>query len=244
MWVKLLIGRNADAIVDLPFSAAESSIANGTAARATDAEIVAAGLEINPVAEPANVDVLPGGYRAEPTEVGGFDLFDAAGLRINEQPIPNMAALLSTAHEHRHAVVPQIGVGLQVELDDLERLKAEFDSYRLQEENMAFVVYDPAGVAIQGGPFPDRDAAELARRQHHAAALGFADLEEYEVMLGEPRNPIVDGMGGARIEVPSDWRDLHHSTRRALARDIAGKDIESTAEADSVIVDYLATKQS
>ena len=37
------------------------------------------------------------------------------------------------------------------------------------------------------------------------------------------------------VQIPEDWRDLHHATKRRLAREIRGEDPQSTDDAEAVI---------
>ncbi len=210
MWVKQLIGRLAGSVVDLPYSAAENAIANGTAVAATDQEVVAAGFDVAPVAPPVALDVMPIGYRVEPTEVGGFDLFDAGGVRLNEEPLPNMAAVLSEAHDRVAATVrPANDAAGRPGAPGHHRRRLLLADYRFEPvEGGGFILFDPAGVRLGDDVLPDEEAAELALRQHYAAARGMT-LEEMEAQEAEPP--------GAQDPGAAGWRDLHHSQRRALA---------------------------
>src|SRR4051812_6481870 len=89
MFVMQLIGRQTDIAVDMPFAEAQACIGNGTARRATDAEITAA-ME-NSTAPHVNVtpEQLLAGYRTEPALSGGFDVYDAGGVMISEAPLHN-----------------------------------------------------------------------------------------------------------------------------------------------------------
>lgn len=233
MWVKQLIGRLAGSVVDLPYSAAENAIANGTAVAATDQEVVAAGFDVAPVAPPVALDVMPIGYRVEPTEVGGFDLFDAGGVRLNEEPLPNMAAVLSEAHDRVAATVLPATTLPVVQVPPVTTDAAfSLADYRFEPvEGGGFILFDPAGVRLGDDVLPDEEAAELALRQHYAAARGMT-LEEMEAQEAEAAR-------AHKILVPAGWRDLHHSQRRALARQITGAEPVNTAAADEAIEEYV-----
>lgn len=101
MFVRQLIGREAGAIVELPYHAATACLAGGTAAEVTDEEIAAAGLTLPPAAPVNEPEQLPRGYRAEPDIEGyGYNVIDPGGVTLNQRPLPNLAAARSLAHEH------------------------------------------------------------------------------------------------------------------------------------------------
>lgn len=233
MWVKQLIGRLAGSVVDLPYSAAENAIANGTAVAAMDEEVIAAGFQVENGPAPVNLDVMPIGYRVEPTEVGGFDLYDAGGVRLNEEPIPNMAAVLSGAHDHRAAtVLPAVTAPLVEVPPVVPDTAVSLASYRYEPlEGGGYILFDPAGLRLEGQALPDEDAVRLAIRQHFAASRGLT-LEELEAEEAEAARKNA-------VQVPDGWRDLHHTQRRALARQITGQDPANTAAADEAIEEYV-----
>jgi hypothetical protein len=89
MFVRQLIGRQANQIVDMPYADAMANLNAGTAARVTDDEVREAGHQ----AEAANLEVPPeqllSGYRIEPAIEGGFDLYDPGGVKVSEKPFHN-----------------------------------------------------------------------------------------------------------------------------------------------------------
>ncbi|WP_284317317.1 hypothetical protein [Methylobacterium gnaphalii] len=233
--MKQLVGRLAGQVIDVPFSAAEAAQINGTAVRATDDEVLAAGHALNPEIVPADRMTLPAGYSLEPTEVGGFDLFDAARLRLNQEPHPNIADAISAAHDHLAAsvLVPVGDVGfVQLPTSTTQIPTITLDDYRFDElDEGGFLVYDPAGVPIQEEAFENEDVAYDAAREHFAASRGktLEELDADEAAAG----------AGDLAAVPEDWRSLHHTQRRALAQKIKGKPVANTAEADEVIEEYV-----
>lgn len=232
MWVKQLIGRLAGSVVDLPFSAAENAIANGTALAATDREVIDAGFAVAAGPAPVALDVMPIGYRVEPTEVGGFDLFDAAGIRLNGEPLPNMAAVLSFAHDHVAATVLPAGTLPLADLSTDTDTAFSLADYRFEPvEGGGFILFDPAGARFGDETLVDEEAVNLAIRQHYAAARGLT-LGELEAEEAEAARRNV-------VQVPADWRVLHHTRRRALAQQITGIAPADTAAADVIIKDYL-----
>lgn len=104
MFVRQLIGRQAGQIIEMPFSAAEACLSNGTVQRVTEAEIIAAGHtppQQPPAPEPA---VVPDGYEALTRIDGqGYDVFkrpvtrnergDVTDEALNPAPLHNLAAL-------------------------------------------------------------------------------------------------------------------------------------------------------
>jgi hypothetical protein len=235
MWIKQLIGRLAGQVVDLPFSAAENVLANGTGVLATDTEVIAAGFDPVPVVAPVRTDVLPIGYRAEPTEVGGFDLYDAAGALVNVEPLANMIVAIEAAHDHREAVflpVQTIPVGqLPPELPIPPRITTADYSFDPIDSG-GFDVFDPAGLKINDGPVADEAAVRAMVLLHLAQATGRTAEQVEADELEEP--PVVE------TTVPDDWRTLHWSQRKALALRInGGAPVANAAEADHVIEEYL-----
>lgn len=92
MYVKQGIGRDAGQVVDMPFEQAQALLANGTATKPTEEEVLAAqeaqvarGPDIHP-------DQLLVGWRTEPAESGGFDLYDPGGVKVNGEPFHNQIA--------------------------------------------------------------------------------------------------------------------------------------------------------
>lgn len=236
MWIKQLIGRLAGQVVELPFSAAENVIANGTGVVATDAEILAAGFVPGTAPVPARTDTLPLGYRAEPTEVGGYDLYDAAGALLNVEPLANMVVAVEAAHDHREAVylpvqtislgqvAPQLPIPPRITMADYT-----FDPIA----SGGFDVFDPAGLRISDGPVVDEAAVRTMILLHLAQVTG-RTVEQVEAdELEEP--PVT------AITVPENWRELHWSQRKALAVRIGnGAPVANAADADAAIEAYLA----
>ena len=233
MFVKQLIGRMAGTVVEMPFAAATSNIAAGTCVLATEDEVTAAGLQAVPTVTATEPEVLPAGYRTEVAEVGGFDLFDAGGVRLNQEPFANLPALLSFAHDRATAMAP---VALVVPLSQIpggEPPMISFDGYRFEPaEGGGFMLFDPSGAPPGTDPVADEEAAHLGLRQHYAAARGMT-LEELEAGEAATSDQIVT------VTVPENWRSLHHTQRRALAQQISGEPQPSAAAADGVIEEYV-----
>ncbi len=97
MYVRQLIGRQAGAIVEMPYHAATSNIAMGTAEPVTDAELAKAGLSLPIGLHEADREAPPPGYRIVACEAGGFDVIDPGEERLNREPLPNKAAARSLA---------------------------------------------------------------------------------------------------------------------------------------------------
>lgn len=232
MFVKQLIGRMANTVVEMPFAAATSNIAAGTCMLATEDEVAAAGLEMRPTTISAEPEALPAGYRTEVTEVGGFDLFDAGGVRLNQEPFANMPALLSFAHE-RAALMAPVAVLIPLsQIPSAEPALINFADYRFEPaEGGGYFLFDPAGVQLGADTVADEDAARLGLRQHYAAARGLT-LEELEA---EETGPGLQ----STIAVPDDWRSLHHTQKRALAQRISGEPVSTAAAAEHIIEEYL-----
>ncbi|MGR4927283.1 SAP domain-containing protein [Bradyrhizobium sp. CAR08] len=98
MYVRQLAGRQDGMIVEMDAVTANAAIEQGTAARPTDDEIQEAGYQ----AENRDVEVQPRqvllGYRVEPSlEGGGWDLFDAGGVKLNKEPFHNRPEAMDAA---------------------------------------------------------------------------------------------------------------------------------------------------
>ena len=48
--------------------------------------------------------------------------------------------------------------------------------------------------------------------------------------------------GGAEVEIPDDWANLHHATKRKLAREISGTDPADLDAAEAVIAAEVARR--
>lgn len=100
MYVRLLIGKAAGSVVDMPYHAATAGFAAGTCRAVTDLELRESGTDPAGAAD-TPPEALPLGYRAVPDEAGGgFDLFGPDGMRVNLAPIRNLAAARSLAENH------------------------------------------------------------------------------------------------------------------------------------------------
>lgn len=104
MFVRQLIGRTAGTIIEMPYSAAEACLANGTVALVTDEEIRQAGFSPPEPPPRAVVPLVPHGYEAHSRIDGqGYDLFrqpvnrnergDITDEPVNPTPLHNLAAL-------------------------------------------------------------------------------------------------------------------------------------------------------
>jgi hypothetical protein len=100
MFVRQLIGREAGTIINLPAHAAEASLLAGTVSTVTDEELAEAGLNETPAEPLPYPEQMPPGFRAEPSEDGGFDVLDAGGVTLNTEFIPNLPAARSFAHDY------------------------------------------------------------------------------------------------------------------------------------------------
>jgi hypothetical protein len=101
MWVRQKIGRTAGAIVEMNFDAAQSALASGVVVAVSDEELKQAGFPSQGSMAEEPVDKLLADYRIEPSKSGqGFDIFDAGGVRLNEEgkPLHNHAAARDAAH--------------------------------------------------------------------------------------------------------------------------------------------------
>jgi hypothetical protein len=130
MWVKQLIGRQQGKIVEMPFAEAQLAIDNDTAKLATPEEIAEAGHQPEGQVEEVHADKLLEGYRIEPSEGGGFDIFDAGGVQLNEDPLHNHIVARDHAVNHARAmrklppIADKVGDGVEYEKMNPEQLRA------------------------------------------------------------------------------------------------------------------------
>lgn len=89
MFVMQLIGRQADTVIDMPYAEAKACIDNGTARRATEDEITAEMERTTAPVTNVSREQLLAGYRMEPNEAGGYDVFDAGGVKVSQEPLRN-----------------------------------------------------------------------------------------------------------------------------------------------------------
>ena len=100
MFVRLLIGKAAGSVVDMPYHAATAGFAAGTCRAVTDLELRESGTDPGAASDRAP-EAVPLGYRIMPDEAGGgYDLFSPIGERVNLAPIRNLAAARSIAENH------------------------------------------------------------------------------------------------------------------------------------------------
>lgn len=250
MYVMQLVGRAADSVVEMPFHVAQIAITNGTCRKATEAEILAAGLGIPNQAPPLDTaDVMPEGYSLKPFEHGGFDLFDPGGIRLNDEPYANAAAARSAAIEavdmHVTRFVP-IEEVLSPEMQALQLAQrptrqfttADYEARPTEDatDSGPFHVYDPGGIRLTEDPVPDIAAAREFAAEHLA------------LMLAQGEGPDADGDVGnnvdEEVQIPADWESLHHMKIRAFARLIAGEELPSLDAAKAAIRDYVAAQNA
>src|SRR3954471_20828631 len=137
MFVMQLIGRQADSVIDMPFAEAKACMENGTVRQATQEEITAAIEQPSaPFVAPRD-EILLAGYRMEPSENGGYDVFDAGGVKISRserQPLRNQleARDFILAHSRRVRGLPdpevlrgESGEGAGGEEVDYEEMKVD-----------------------------------------------------------------------------------------------------------------------
>lgn len=114
MLVRQLVGPQAGHIVEMPFSAAEACISNGTAGRLTDAEIIEAGLTV-PEEQPKAPPTVPEGFYVRVRPDVGFDLFVGEAPAVEDpvktddwvgtgvqgpEPLHNLAAVRDAAQKY------------------------------------------------------------------------------------------------------------------------------------------------
>lgn len=238
MFVVQLVGRMADSVIETPYAAGTSGIASGIFRLATESEIANAGYEIPHEAPPITIeDGFPAGYTVEPTEHGGFDLFDQGGVRLNTQPYANLVAARSAAIESRDLAITLQPVDTAVNREMLEsqlpqRPERTFTIKDYQAVIVGegqFNVIDPGGVILNDEPLGSIDEAK-AFAENHLRLM---------IEQGEGPDDEGDGVDDAEFEVPDGWQDLHHSKIRAMGRRISGEEPANTDAARAVIEDYV-----
>ncbi|MCS0501616.1 hypothetical protein [Ancylobacter mangrovi] len=72
-------------------------------------------------------------------------------------------------------------------------------------------------------------------------AEGYVDEPAAGEDGGSPSGGAGQGAGGP-VEIPDDWKDLHHATKKKLAREISGQEPADTAAAEAVIEAEIARR--
>lgn len=116
-------------------------------------------------------------------------------------------------------------------------------------------VVDPTGIPLtlaEGtpGPFPNLLQAKHFAVDHARAARNLPERTDEErenreaVDAKEAARQNLAEPGDARdaVEIPEDWETIHHSKRRAIARELTGEEPENTAAADEIIRAELARR--
>lgn len=68
------------------------------------------------------------------------------------------------------------------------------------------------------------------------------EQEQPVAVVAEPEGEGEGEQDEALVEIPKDWADLHHATRKKLAKLISGEDAENTEAADAVIAAEIARR--
>ena len=127
-WVRQLIGRQRDEIVQMQHHEAEACLANGTVTTVTEDELLAAGI---PSRQTGNGEVAkeepPPGYRIDIAPEGeGYDVFGPDQReRLNVELMPNKAAARVFAHEHADKIVAEAKAALDAEIAHAATLVAD-----------------------------------------------------------------------------------------------------------------------
>lgn len=247
MYAYSLVGRSADTVVEMPYHVFQSCLAAGTVRKATDAEIVAAGILIAVEAPPLTADsAFPAGYNAKPTDFGGYDLFEPGGIRLNEEPYPNLAAARSAAiaavDMHVAPFVP-VEEALSQEMIDSQLALRPERTFTLADYEArvnpagGFDVVEPGGIIISEAPVASHEEARAIASEH------------LRIMLEQGEGPGPEGEAGdgldREVDVPADWESLHHMKIRALARVIdGGEEPASLDAAKASIREYIRVRDA
>ena len=138
MFVMQLIGRQADTVIDMPFAEAKACMEAGTVRQATQEEITAAMEQPSaPFVAPRD-EILLAGYRMEPSENGGYEVFDAGGVKISkseEKPLRNQleARDFILAHARRTRGLPDPGVLRGDKADDGAGGEVDYEEMKVDE---------------------------------------------------------------------------------------------------------------
>lgn len=95
---------------------------------------------------------------------------------------------------------------------------------------------------IIGEPMSAENVEAFLRRWVSRGVAEWIDDDPPEAASPDSADDEVEPDGEPRpaVDVPADWRDLHHAKRRALARQISGGEPKDTDEADAIIAAYVA----
>ncbi|GLK67013.1 hypothetical protein [Hansschlegelia plantiphila] len=232
MFVRQLIGRQSGAILDMPYEAATSNIAAGTCAPVTDHELREAGVAPEGGLEAARPEGIPSGFRIEPTEDGGFDVYEAGGIRINDQPFPNIPAARSAVLDYAgldHGSVVRAGAGplvSKVEAADASIANGDVapdpEEAQLADDIVAILMSGKLGLTV-----PDWWALPSGERVGHLRA----GLDEIEREFETPR-PL-----GVELNAPDPSAPPAGEGTETL---VGGADLDGNSETSSGEAETLA----
>lgn len=116
----------------------------------------------------------------------------------------------------------------------LGKVVKTFDVYRAGTE----CGFEPAVAAalITKGLFRPASAAN--------EAIAKVDIEEKAVEEGGEGNEFLVGLNDGTLKIPQNWRDQHHTKKKAWATQISGADVKSVADADSIIADAVKDQEA
>lgn len=100
---------------------------------------------------------------------------------------------------------------------------------RFLRSNFPFAGGDEAGLPVK-----------IANLLRQGGIVVFIKAKEKERPPAPPGADVNAGDG--IVEIPEDWEKLHHATRLAIARHIAGDEVTTAAEAAEIIREELARR--
>jgi hypothetical protein len=237
MLVRLQVGRNAGQIEDIVAHAAEALLASGQAEKLSDAETEAYEDQVERERRGEDDDELPANV---PQAFVRRIESDGAGRIISDRQ--ELAFTAATVPVEPEQTVTML-------LNELR------DVYGAEDHEAA--LRQVIGYANEANGKPDHSGlrvvaltetaiASLERLKNVYDTDDEADLVETALAgleVDSAARPPVDETG-ITVDIPANWRELHHSKRRSLAQQITHETPADTEEADEVIQAHLDAKDA
>jgi len=71
-----------------------------------------------------------------------------------------------------------------------------------------------------------------------------ADIVEKAVVVEGEGNELLIGLESGTLKIPLNWRDQHHTKKKAWAAQISGSDVKGVPEADEIIAEAVKDQEA
>ncbi len=237
-----LVGSKRGHVIDPPFAAYQSCLANGTVADLDDPNYAhwPGSTAPRPAAPAPQVPEAP----AKEVNLGltiplfmpdsGIGFLDLPAMDRPED-IGTITFIKFSGHESVPDGIycengwPKV-IEFAVELLNDEEFKLDSEGRLEISATNGIALYHPIGVL------------NIDNRNCFAEFLEGSFTPIPDRIEGEKQSSKASDETAKTIDIPEDWMDQHHNWKRARAAEISGKDVGSKAEAEEIIKAYLAEK--